>query len=59
MPYRIPMAKRITLPLAAHPVSGPMSISALYCKVGGARVAFIARSTRNYAKFGGLQTLQK
>jgi hypothetical protein len=59
MPYRIQMAKRITLPLAARPVNGPMSISALYCKAGGVRAAFIARSARNYAKFGGLQTLQK
>jgi hypothetical protein len=29
MPYRMPMVKRITLPLAARPVNGPMSISAL------------------------------
>jgi hypothetical protein len=36
-----------------------MSISALYCKAGGVRVAFIAGPTRNYAKFGWLETLQK
>jgi hypothetical protein len=59
MLYRIPMAKRIRLPLAARPVNRPMSISALYCKAGGVRAAFMARSVRNYAKFGGLQTLQK
>jgi hypothetical protein len=53
------MAKRITLPLAARPVNSPMSISARYCKAGGVRAAFIARPARNYAKFGGLETLQK
>jgi hypothetical protein len=33
------MAKRTTLALAARPVDGPMSISALYCKAGGVRAA--------------------
>jgi hypothetical protein len=41
------------------PVNGPMSTSSLYCKTGGVRAAFIVRSARNYAEFGGLQTLQK
>jgi hypothetical protein len=31
-----------------------MSISALYCKAGGVRAAFIARPAQNYAQFGGL-----
>jgi hypothetical protein len=44
---------------AARLVHGPMSISALNCKAGVVRAAFIARPTRNYAKFGLLQTLQK
>jgi hypothetical protein len=50
IPYQMPMAKRITLPLAARPANGPMSISALYCKAGNVR-AFTARTARNYAKF--------
>lgn len=59
MSYRDTEGQRIALPLAARPVNGPMSISALYCTTDGVRAAGFARSARDYAKVGCLQTRQK
>lgn len=52
------MDQRNQVAAAARPVNDPMSISALHCKAGGVKAAFIARSAKNYAKVCRLQTLK-